>query len=178
MASSRYVAFLRGINVSGQKLIKMETLKTYFEMPGFSDVKTYIQSGNIIFNAEATDQQQLTAQIEQKLEQELGYIVKTIVRSQEELGKIISHNPYAGLVDSDSRKLYVSFLSGEPGADKLAALPTKMGDNDELIFQNKEAYLMVAAYGETKLSNSFIEKKLGVTATTRNWATVNKVAGM
>ena len=174
----RYAAFLRGINVSGQKLIKMELLKEMMAMPGVKNVVTYIQSGNIAFDAKEADNEQLALKIEKKLHKDLGYHVPVVVRSIEELNEVIAANPFNKQEDGDKRKLYVNFLDKAPeqGAHTLL-LPYATAD-EELAIVNKELYLLLPGAGNTKLNLSLIEKKLGVTATARNWNTVNKMITM
>jgi uncharacterized protein (DUF1697 family) len=171
---TRYVAFLRGINVSGQKLIKMEALRQFFEMPGFKNITTYIQSGNVLFDSKETDGEKLRVKIEKQLLGQLGYEVPTIVRSLDEIRTIIKKNPFPASLDG-SKKLYVHFLSDEPVKALHALLQPYKAPEEELRIIGREAYLVTPGYGNSKLSNALVEKKLGVTATTRNWATVNKV---
>jgi len=171
----RYVAFLRGINVSGQKLIKMEELRKHFELPGFKNIATYIQSGNVLFDTKETDKQLLRAKIEKRLQQKLGYAPPTILRSLPEIKSVIENNPYHTRKPGDERKLYVGFLSGIPDAALHTALDEYANDLEEARVVNSEVYLLLASAAKTRLSNSFIEKKLKVGATMRNWTTVNKV---
>ena len=172
----RYVALLRGINVSGHKIIKMEVLRQYFAMSNFSNIVTYIQSGNVLFDTMMNDEEALKSIIENKLETELGYHVSVILRAQIEFFEIIKNNPFSLLAVEDGRKLSVTFLSGKPLDELVNGLPSKSGESDEIRFVNREAYLLCKAYHETKFSNSFLEKKLSLQATTRNWATVNKLS--
>jgi uncharacterized protein (DUF1697 family) len=171
---TRYVAFLRGINVSGQKLIKMEALRQIFEMPGIKNITTYIQSGNVLFDSKETDGEKLRVKMEKQLLKQLGYEVPTIIRSLDEIRTIIEKNPFP-ISNDDHKKLYVHFLSDEPGKALHALLQPYKAPEEELMIMGREAYLVTPGYGNSKLSNALVEKKLGVTATTRNWATVNKV---
>lgn len=171
----RYIAFLRGINVSGQKLIKMEALKQYFEMPGFKNVATYIQSGNVLFDSKETDAEKLRLKIEKQLAKQLGYDVPVVLRSIEEIKTVIKNSPIKPPAADSKQKLYVHFLSAVPVKGLDAALQAYRGAEEQIIIKGKEAYLLSISYGNTKLTNTLIEKKLGVTSTARNWATVNKV---
>lgn len=174
---NRYIAFLRGINVSGQKLIKMDELKRYFQLPGFENVVAYIQSGNVLFSTNETDVPLLNKLIEDTLQSKLGYKVSIIIRILKDIEGIIANNPFKELMNNDNRKLSVTFLSDFPKDEKITELPIKSG-NDELCLIKKEVYILYESYGNSKLSNTFIEKKLGVSATTRNWATLNKIVSM
>lgn len=170
----RYVAFLRGINVSGKNMIKMDALKEMFGAMGFDKVATYIQSGNVVFDTAEKDTEALRHKIEKHLHQSLGYEVPTIVRSQAEIADVIKASPFDQDAEKD-RKLYITFLAGKPDADKAAALEALSTEKEVMQVLDREVYFLTPAYGETKFSNAFMEKKLGVPATTRNWATVNKV---
>ena len=172
---TRYVAFLRGINVSGQKLIKMEELRKHFEIPGFKNVVTYIQSGNVLFDAKETDTTKLRNKIEKQLAAKLGYEVAVLVRSIDEIKQAIERNPFSGIETDSTQKVYVTFLSGAPDSSLHAALDKYKSENEEFRILEREVYLLLASYGNTKLSNALIEKKLGLCATTRNWATLNKI---
>jgi uncharacterized protein (DUF1697 family) len=173
----RYVAFLRGINVSGQKLIKMEALKAMFISMKFADVVTYIQSGNVAFSMAKANDEKLQNKIEKQIIKTFSYEVVVTIRSREELEGIIANSPLKDDPEH-SRKLYVTMLSEEPDKVKYESLKAFLKDGEEMECINKEIYFVSEAYGETKLSNTFIEKKLGLDATTRNWATMNKMAAL
>ncbi len=172
---ARYVAFLRGINVSGQKLIKMEELRKHFEIPGFKNIVTYIQSGNVLFDTKETDETKLRNKIEKQLAAKLGYEVPTIVRSANNIEYIIKNNPFCDMGKDDIRKVYIALLSDSPPASAHKTLDIYRADGEEFHVLEKEIYLLLGSAGNTKLSNALIEKKLGLTATTRNWATMNKI---
>jgi uncharacterized protein (DUF1697 family) len=174
---ARYVAFLRGINVSGQKLIKMEALRGHFIMPGVTNISTYIQSGNVLFDAKTNDTAALTQKIEKQLLKQLGYAVTVVTRSAEEMRAIIETNPFSE-DEVNGRKLYVTLLANAPGKEEQKKLASFNTETEETRVIGKEVYLLTAGYGDTKLSNTFIEKKLGTTATTRNWATMNKLLAL
>lgn len=179
MSMETYIALLRGINVNGQKLIKMDRLKSIFESMQVRQVRTYIQSGNVLFEAEEESTDQLRRSIETKLKEELGYEVDVVVRTKSELERTIAQNPFGDMESPDDGKLYVSFLSEEPTAEALDVLASFQSDADEYRADGREVYIRCRGqYGKSLFSNNFLEKKLGVTATTRNWQTVNKLAGM
>ena len=173
----RYIAFLRGINVSGQKLIKMETLRQYFAMPGLSNIVTYIQSGNVLFDAKETEETKLLKKIGKGLARQLGYEVPVVLRSVEEIKTIIANNPFKK-IPADNRKLYVHFLSSVPDDSLFKSLEGYKNESEDIRIFNREVYLLTGSYGNTRLNNSLIEKKLGVTSTARNWATVNKIINL
>ncbi|WP_152394153.1 DUF1697 domain-containing protein [Paenibacillus guangzhouensis] len=174
-----YIALLRGINVSGHHVIKMERLRQIFETLPVRHVRTYIQSGNVIFEAEEQRTDALSKQIEETLQEALGYEVRTVVRSAEELAEIIARSPYAANVPAEQEKLYVTFLSALPTEANIAQLMTFQSDVDDFEVLGHEVYIRCReSYGKSVYSNNFLEKKLGVAATTRNWATVNKLLAL
>lgn len=161
--------------MSGQKIIKMENLRAIFDKPAYKNVATYIQSGNVIFDSKENDTATLQTNIEKLLHKHLGYEVKTIVRSQDEVVAAIAANPFSTAYLNE-RKLYVTFLSEVPGNDKIPELHNVLLPGEEISIIGKDMFLVLPKYVDSKLTNAYIEKKLGVTATNRNWATVNKVA--
>jgi uncharacterized protein (DUF1697 family) len=171
----RYIALLRGINVSGRKLIKMEDLREHFKMPGFKNIVTYIQSGNVLFDTSESDEALLRKKIEQRLLKKTGFEVTVILRKLEEIGSAVKCNPFLNTGDDDARKLYVSFLEGLPDKKLCGTLENLSTDAESVKVLNREVYLITRGYGDSLFSNNFVEKKLGLAATTRNWATVNKV---
>ncbi len=174
-----YIALLRGINVSGHNPIKMETLKTLFESLGFSQVRTYIQSGNVVFESAEKDDSALKAAIEAQIKQQFDFEVAVMLRTATEWHQIMSKNPFQSAADADGTKVHIVFFSQAPDAalvEQLSALPF---DNDEFTVIDREMYLHCPnGYGRTKLSNPFIERKLKVTSTTRNWRSVVTLSGM
>ena len=172
----RYVAFLRGINVSGHKMIKMEDLRSFFEeLPGIRNISTYIQSGNVLFERAEKDEELLRNDIEQLLAQKLGYEVTCIIRAHSALEKVVKNNPFDTIKTEDKGKLYVTFLADLPAYDVRGSLGVYSNDAEYARVVNREVYIYSGNYGKTCFSNSFIEKKLKLSATTRNWATVNKL---
>lgn len=174
-----YIAMLRGINVSGQKIIKMEHLRSVFEDLHLGQVRTYIQSGNVLFVAKEQDISALETTIVKKLEEVYGYHVPVMVRTHEELLHVIDNNPFAKMELAESDKIYVAFLSHEPSTEAIQALMTFINDVDDYILKGREVYILARQnYGKSLFSNNFLEKKLKVSATTRNWATVNKLSAL
>lgn len=168
----RHVAFLRGINVSAQKLIKMESLKSIFTSHGYANVVTYIQSGNVVFDAKGkTDK--IRADVEKMLEAELGYKVVTIIRTAAELNEVVANNPYPELQEGE--KLYITYLSAVPGPKKMKDLGRVLAQGEKMQVIGREIYFVSPGYGNTKFSNTYIEKQLQLDATTRNLATTIKV---
>lgn len=172
-----FVSILRGINVSGQKKILMVDLKTLFESINLKEVITYIQSGNVIFkSSESLSDLGFAIKIEKAVYKKYGFEVPVIIRTKDEIQKIISTNPFLKEKNIDPRKLHITFLSEIPSAENVESIESIKYSPDRFIISGKEIYLHIpVSYGETKLSNNFFEKKLKVRATTRNWNTVNKL---
>ncbi|MDF2960205.1 MAG: hypothetical protein K0S39_1940 [Paenibacillus sp.] len=176
---TRYVALLRGINVSGQKIIKMDHLKRFFESLQFQNVKTYIQSGNVIFDTGKEETDTLRKMLESKLHEVFGFEVTVVIRTIDEMEEIIKRNPFNLNESQENEKIYVSFLSGEPGTEAIASLLTYKNEVDDFHVLKREVYILCRGnYGKSLFSNNFLEKKLKLSATTRNWQTVNKLAAM
>lgn len=175
----RFTAFLRGINVSGQKIIKMVELAKMFESFGFKNVRTYIQSGNVLFDTTEKDLCRLTKKVEAGLQKNLGYPVTVIIRTADEMKEVIKRNPFKKLSTDNFKMLYVSFLSCEPDMGLKSELLNSSNDVEAFHIINREVYILCnKSFGETKFNNNYIEKKLKVSATTRNWNTVCKVGDL
>jgi uncharacterized protein (DUF1697 family) len=174
----KYVAFIRGINV-GSKWVKMAALIKSFETLGAENIETYVQSGNVVFDFKKTTQSALQNLIQARILKDFKFEVPVLVKTADEIKKTIRGNPFVKQKGVDLTKLHVTFLDQKPakaGLAKLEVLPTR---NDEYVLVGTEIYLQCPInYGETKLSNTAIEKALEVQATTRNWKTVNAVFEM
>ncbi|RRB02322.1 DUF1697 domain-containing protein [Larkinella rosea] len=174
-----YLAILRGINVNGQKKIPMAGLKSLFEDLNCTQVKTYIQSGNIVFNQEVGNQEEQIRQIEKKIVDAYSFQVPVLIRSQPELAEIAQNNPFLKEKDIEIDKLHVTFLADIPSESNRDKLKNVTFGSDRFIIVGKDVYVYCpGGYGNTKLSNTFFENKLKVTATTRNWRTVNELYKM
>lgn len=174
-----YISILRGINVSGHKMIKMNELVSLFESLHFENVKTYIQSGNVIFQTHETDVHDLAKRIEAKISEQFGFEVPVLVKEKNDIISVIQNNPFLKLSDKDVTKLHVTFLSQEPDKSNLDKINQGQYLPDEYILSGSIIYLYCPnGYGNTKLNNNFLENKLKVVATTRNWKTVNELMKM
>jgi uncharacterized protein (DUF1697 family) len=173
-----FISILRGINVSGQKKILMADLKVLYENLKFKDVRTYIQSGNVIFKSnEPLSDIEFEKKIEDQIFKKYNFHVPVIIRSEDEIRKIIAANPFLKEKNIDPKKLHVTFLSNIPDKENVESIEKMDFSPDKFMISGKEVYLYVPnGYGETKISNTFFEKKLKVKATTRNWNTVNKLS--
>lgn len=170
---------LRGINVGGQKSIKMENLRSSFDALSYHDPRTYVQSGNIVFNSAASTGQDLSRKIGEKILKDYGFQVAVIVKSATEMAKIVLANPFLKERGIDPSKLHATFLSDFPVKASLPRIDLLGGAPDRFRIIGREIYLHCPnGYGQTKLSNNAIEKALSVQATTRNWNTVSTLAKM
>jgi uncharacterized protein (DUF1697 family) len=166
-----YVALLRGINVGGHAKLSMADLRSAFSDLGYGEVRTYIQSGNVVFEA-AAPAARLQPALERDLEARFGLGIKVVLRSRVQLGRIIDSNPLA-TGKRDRTKLHVTFLGSKPAASRPPALDADAFLPDEFRVVGQEVYLHCPeGYGRTKLNNTFFERAFAVTATTRTWKTV------
>ena len=174
-----YVAMLRGINVGPGKIVKMERLRASFETLGFDRVRTYVQSGNVIFESEQKSPAELSKKIEEKIQRDFEFTVPVLVKTLKEIAQIISNNPLVKEKGIDHSKLHVTFLSDAPPKTAVKVLEPLATGRERFRTLNREIYLYCPdGYSNTKLSNNAIEKKLSVVATTRNWRTVNTLLEM
>ncbi len=173
----RFVAILRGINVSGQKLIKMKDLISLLEKAGLQNVTNYIQSGNIAFDSKEEQIPILVDQIQSAIKSEYGFDVPTQILTAEKLKRVVTRIPYLNKLDVDHSKIYIVFLDQTP--KDVPEIDVKFKGDDEFLIQDDIIYLYLnTGAGRTKLSNNFWESKLKVNATSRNWKTTLKLMEM
>ena len=174
-----YISMLRGINVGGHKKVPMETLRVMFQALGFEQVRTFIQSGNVVFQAAKSNPSDLSVKIEKKILAEFGFPASVITRTPEELDKAIQNNPFMKESRVEPAKVHIAFLFQIPkteAAKKLEALATQA---EQVRHRGREVYLYYRdGMGRAKLTSAVLEKTLAVTATARNWNTVNKLCAM
>jgi len=174
-----FISLLRGINVTGYKTIKMKDLQTIYESLGLRNVRTYVQSGNVVFDSAGQGARVFSQDIEEKIKQTYGFEVAVILRTPEEISAVIVNNPFLKETNIDVARLYVTFLSSPPDDALVRNLTVTQDNSDRFAIAGKEIYLHCAnGYGRTRFSSDFFEKKLKLTATTRNWKTVNALLSM
>jgi uncharacterized protein (DUF1697 family) len=172
----RCVALLRGINVSGRKTVTMTDLRKTFDALGFKNVKTYGQSGNIIFDCAGDETTKLATRIEETLSETFGFSVNVIIRTQQQLTRVIETNPLVEGADVTYDKLYVTFLADVPDETVVSKLDIKPDADEQFALVRSEVYLYCPnGYARTKLNNAAFEKKLNTVATTRSWNATNKL---
>lgn len=172
---TRYAALLRGINLGSRNKIGMPDLRELFQTLGHTDVETYLQSGNVIFTSADDDPSLLAADLEKRIAADLGVNAAVLLRTADHLAQIVGDNPFLRRT-SDLTKLHVTFLAEEPDGDRASRLEKPSGEPAEFSLAGREVYLHCPnGYGRTKLNNAYLEKRLGVAATTRNWRTVTSL---
>jgi len=170
-----YVALLHGINLIGQRPVSIDELNKYFENAGFTNIRAFLQTGNVLFDSDETNESAIQNNIENFLYSNLGYRVTVLIRMIHDVKKVIKNNPFDNLTPAEKQNLYVTFLSNLPAPALRGALGVYSNDAEYARVVNKEVYVYSPNYGLTCFSNNFIERKLGVTATTRNWAVVTRL---
>ncbi|HEY8669881.1 MAG TPA: DUF1697 domain-containing protein [Terriglobales bacterium] len=174
-----YISMLRGINIGPHKRMKMEKLRESLEDLGFSSVKTYIQSGNVVFKAAKTSPLTLSKKVEERILADFGFSVNVITRTSDEMGKIIQNNPLLKQRDIDGSKLHVTFLSAIATADTVKKLESLTLPPDKVCCSGTETYF----YFPNGVSGSSVwkyplDRVLAVTCTMRNWNTVSELYQM
>jgi len=169
------LALLRGINVGGKNKLPMRELAGMFEDAGCEDVRTFIQSGNVIFTASAGVSKGLAGVVASKIEERFGYKVPVILRTAQQLLDVVSNNPFPDAEDM----LHLMFLADRPSPAKIAALDPRRSAPDAFIVRGQEIYLhLPVGVRDTKLTNAWFDSKLGTVSTGRNWRTVTKLLAM
>ena len=170
----RYAAMLRGINLGSHKRISMADLRRLFEDLGAKDVKTYVVSGNVVFDSPPGSRPEVARKIRDRIQADLGHDVAIVLRTAAEMAEVAATRPFGS---DDDAHLYVTFLEEKPDAARVKGLDAAAFAPDEFEIRGTEAYLhFPGGYGRSKLSNEWFERKLGVAATTRNWRTVTALA--
>lgn len=172
---TRYITLLRAVNVGG-RVIKMDELKQIVALPGIKNITTYIQSGNILFDS-TKEIPALKKAIEAALKKALDYEVTVFIKTIPELESIIADCPFTETADN---KIYISLLADKPGKENIQQLEALKAAGEDLSIKGNTVYITCPAgtYGNTKLSNINVEKKLKTAATTRNWNTMNKLVAL
>lgn len=174
-----YVALLRGINVGGNKRIKMGKLRQSFEALGFEQVQTFIQSGNVVFKAAKFPSAKLAKRIEQKILSDFGFVVPVVLRTAIEMREIAAINPFLKESGVDSQRLHVMFLSEAPNPAGMKKIETLATDPDGFECVGTQIFLHLPnGAGESKLMKAPLDRWLSVVTTTRNWPTVNALQQM
>ena len=173
-AASSYIALLRGINVGGKNSLAMADLVRMFVAAGTSDVRTYIQSGNVVFKASASVAKSLPEVVSRAIKKATGYEVPVVLRSAEEIQLVATKNPF--LKSKPVESLHVMFLADKPSKESIAALDPNRSPYDEFKVIGRDVYLCLPnGAGKSKLSNAYFDSKLSTVSTLRNFRTVLKL---
>ncbi len=179
----KYVALLRGINVTGKNMIKMETLRATFTSLGFKNVKNYINSGNLIFECRiphvskgVTAAAKLASTIHDAILTDFGFDIAVMVRSMAEIEEIIANNPFDGQFEND-KDVHVFFLECELTAEQEKLLLEQANENEFIAVSGRSVYYMLRiSFPDSLLSKGFLDRKLKIASTARNWRTVQKLS--
>ncbi len=173
----RYIAFLRAINVGGRNIVKMDFLRGLFESMGFSNVETFIASGNVVFELKSKNARALEREIEKSLREALGYEVATFVRTCAELAAVAGYEPFSRSEIEGAAALNVGFLTDAPDDESCRRLLALRTDIDDFHVHGREIYwLCRKSQSRSKISNAVIEKALGRKSTLRGANTIRKMA--
>ena len=172
-----YVALLRGINVGGKHKVPMAELRELFEAEGCRDVRSYIQSGNLIFGATKAAAAKLPAKLAAAIEERFGFGVPVVLRTKAQWQRVAKAHPF-GNKRVEDRLLHVAFLSDKPKAADVRKLDHDRSPPDEFVVDGSTIYSYLERGARSKLTVDYFERVLGVKATARNWRTVRKLDEM
>ena len=170
------VALFRGINVGGHRKVAMKDLKAMHEALGLKNVIPYIQSGNIIFTCDDAEVTNVQSRIEDGFEKQFGFHAEVIIRTAAELGEVIENTPFRDQPAKEPERIVVMFLTSHVAANVQQELLKAYNGPEEIFLLGKDMYIYYPdSIGRSKLSGSWLEKKLSTSGTARNWNTVLKV---
>ena len=177
---SRYVTFLRAINVHGHLKVKMEDLRQAFSEAGCANVKTFIQSGNVVYEASKGDLETLHQRIQEELRALLGRKATVLFRRHSQIRDLVKTAPFKAVNTGIDVKLYVVLLSQEPIRKPTFPIISPKESLEALSAKGLEVFVVSrkkknGGYG---FPNGFVEKEFGVSATSRNWSTITKIANL
>ena len=174
----RFIALLRGVNVGGNTKVNMAELRASCERLGYENVKTYINSGNVILDSTEADAGKIASQIQNTIRDDFGLVVSVMVRSMEELQQVLTNNPFNGQFDNH-KDMHVFFLADELPDEKLELLLAQHNDEQLIAVDGRTVYcLLRISVVDSTLGKGFLDRKLKVPATARNWRTVKTLAEM
>lgn len=177
MSFMRYVVLLRGINVGG-KMVKMETLRNLLHSMGFQNIKTLLNSGNVIFDCQENDSNLLTNRLEKAFEKEFGFHIDVLIRTMDDIVSLVTSEPFKDVTITPETRLYITFLSGEK--KPTIQIPYESTEKDFLILATDKRYVITVITLSTNKNTTdmmkLLEKEFGKKITTRNWNTVQKIA--
>jgi uncharacterized protein (DUF1697 family) len=174
-----FISMVRGINVGGARPLKMETLRGLHAGLGHLNVRSYLQSGNVVFESDGADAGTHAADIERAIKRESGHDVSVGVWTARALSATLARNPLSARGSLDPTWFYAVFLIRPMGKLTLSGLNLPLAPGEEAILAGGVVYLYCPnGYGETKINNNYFERVLAARATTRNWRTVSELERM
>jgi len=170
------ISLLRGINVGGNKKIKMADLRELYTSFGFMNTKTLLQSGNAVFETDNTDITAIQQMIQEGIQAKFGFDVTIILRTPSELKAIVANHPFTDEQLADPAKISIVYMDRIPDDEAVTDLRDSNTGNEDIHAKGQELYLFYHdGKGKSKLDNGRIERKLKVTGTARNWNTTHKI---
>ncbi len=174
-----FISLLRGINVGGNNMVKMETLRELYAELKLRDAASYVQSGNVVFRSAAKDSVRLGQQIEDGIERTFGHRPRVVLRTAAELRDVVARNPFAARSGIEPNRLLVTFLAGQPSDEVRAKVEALRTPPEEMYIDGREIYTYFPnGISKTKLSLPAVERALKIPGTGRNWNTVTKLVAM
>ncbi len=174
---SRQIVLLRGINLGPRNRVAMPDLARALEDAGFDDVRTYLQSGNVVLSSAASPEQ-VGRECEAQIERRLGLQIDVVVRTRDELSEVVRRDPL-GAVAVNPKRYQVSFLNGELPSQALGKLRDAAGESEQFILAGREIYAWhPEGVGRSRLWALLASRSLGVTSTARNWTTVTSLLAL
>jgi uncharacterized protein (DUF1697 family) len=173
----KYIAFLRGINVSGHHKVPMAELRKELTKLGFSNVITLLNSGNVIFESTRVSEESLEQSIAEHLEKVFGFQIPVLIRKTDDISELINNNPFQNIEETKDIRLYISFLKEKTTAD--ITLPWLTEDGSFRILEIRDrsvSSVLNLALSQTTKGMEILEKNFGKNITTRNWNTLNRIA--
>ncbi len=172
----KYITLLRGINVSGKNTINMADLRQLYQDLELKNVKSYIQTGNVVFETQETSKNKIIENIKTAVFQKYKYDIQIIIREQTEFASILTKNPFLIENTDDLKKIYVAFLNRMPAKEHVEKLQNEQFISEKIYFQKTEIYLHYPNwYGKSKINHNFLENRLKCYVTLRNWRSIQKI---
>jgi uncharacterized protein (DUF1697 family) len=173
--TTTFIALLRGVNVGDKNKLPMKDLAAMFVAAGCADARTYIQSGNVLFQADSRLAARLPDLIAARIAEDFGYRTPVILRTADELAAVVAGNPFV-LSGADLDALHVLFLADAPSQSRIDGLDAQRSPPDTFLVRGREIFLSCpSGLARTKLTNTYFDAKLATTSTGRNWRTVTKL---
>ena len=174
-----HVALLRGINVGGHARVVMADLRRLCEHLGHREVRTYVQSGNVVFESGETDTDMLATELAGRLATELGFAPAVVVRTAGEIADVVAANPFPDAADVDPTTVHVAFLSAQPTDPGAYAVDATAHAPEQVVVGDRVLYLYLPdGIGRSRLAADLTRRRTGVEMTVRNWRTVGRLLAM